>query len=372
MLKRKPSNVSDKEKSQKPKRASSFGSFDRFRHHSSSTKPSDSTDDGNVEECTDQGLCKEGTSSTSLGKKMKSAISLTMKKKTCKKYIKTLSEEMANNQDGDAGPQRDSDGAEGTHGEKVSLKNSDSMESLNSGQSSCSGITSCSEGTSNRDSFRLDEDVPYAGPFCGRAKVHTDFIPSPYDTDSLKLKKGDIIDVICKPPMGTWTGLLNNKVGNFKFIYVDVMSEEDALPKRIQPQRRSKRPKPKDLDELLKRIELEEYSSTLLLNGYQTLEDLKDLTESHLIELNVTNAEHRKKMLAAADHLLDYENDRAFEDDNEEAKTKSLTTKCDQLQLEDECPRDSGCYITVETSDNGKEDMDSEILVAEIQQISIT
>ena len=28
----------------------------------------------------------------------------------------------------------------------------------------------------------------YTGPFCGRARVHTDFTPSPYDRDSLKLQ----------------------------------------------------------------------------------------------------------------------------------------------------------------------------------------
>lgn len=50
------------------------------------------------------------------------------------------------------------------------------------------GVTSCSDGTSNRDSLRLEDEVPYNGPFCGRAKVHTDFTPSPYDTDSLKIK----------------------------------------------------------------------------------------------------------------------------------------------------------------------------------------
>lgn len=50
------------------------------------------------------------------------------------------------------------------------------------------GVTSSSEGYSNRDSLRLEEDVPYTGQFCGRAKVHTDFVPSPYDTESLKLK----------------------------------------------------------------------------------------------------------------------------------------------------------------------------------------
>lgn len=39
-------------------------------------------------------------------------------------------------------------------------------------------------------------------------------------------QKGDIIDIISKPPMGTWMGLLNNKVGTFKF-YVDVLNEKE-------------------------------------------------------------------------------------------------------------------------------------------------
>lgn len=36
--------------------------------------------------------------------------------------------------------------------------------------------------------MRLEDDGAYSGPFCGRARVHTDFTPSPYDTDSLKIK----------------------------------------------------------------------------------------------------------------------------------------------------------------------------------------
>lgn len=45
---------------------------------------------------------------------------------------------------------------------------------------------------SNRESVKSEDgeedELPYCGPFCGRALVHTDFVPSPYDTDSLKLK----------------------------------------------------------------------------------------------------------------------------------------------------------------------------------------
>lgn len=64
--------------------------------------------------------------------------------------------------------------------------------------------------------------------------------------------------------MGIWTGLLNSKVGNFKFIYVDVLLEkeknedegEEETP-QIRPQRLSKRPRPKTLLELLERLHLQ-------------------------------------------------------------------------------------------------------------------
>lgn len=46
---------------------------------------------------------------------------------------------------------------------------------------------SLDSGFSQRDSMRL-EDNTYTGPFCGRALVHTDFTPSPYDMESLKLQ----------------------------------------------------------------------------------------------------------------------------------------------------------------------------------------
>jgi hypothetical protein len=52
---------------------------------------------------------------------------------------------------------------------------------------------------------------------------------------------------------------------------------------------------------------LQEYTSTLLLNGYETLDDLKDIKESHLIELNIADPEDRARLLSAAESLLDEE-----------------------------------------------------------------
>lgn len=57
--------------------------------------------------------------------------------------------------------------------------------------------------------------------------------------------------------MGTWTGLLNNRVGSFKFIYVDVIPEETAPARKSRGPGKSKRLKPKTLHELLERINLQ-------------------------------------------------------------------------------------------------------------------
>ncbi|XP_072850146.2 SAM domain-containing protein SAMSN-1 isoform X2 [Pogona vitticeps] len=355
-------------------RTSSFGNFDHRGHHSVS-KQEDSPETCEVDGVNDgaeSGHNKSPHNGGTIGKKMR-AISMTMKKKMGKKYIKALSEDMDEEGKDNSCSNRDSDPGGGSNTEKVSLKASDSMDSLyslNSGQSSSSGVTSCSDGTSNRDSLRLDDEVPYTGPFCGKAKVHTDFTPSPYDTDSLKIKKGDIIDIICKTPMGMWTGLLNNKVGNFKFIYVDLITEEESTPRKIKPHKRSKRVKPASLQELLERIHLQDYSSTLLLNGYETLEDLKDLKECHLIELNIEDPEDRTRLLCAIENLQDYENEQEQETE-QVPQSLSPDLSFNKTQLND-CPRDSGCYISPENSDHSKEDLDTENLSDMVKTITIT
>ncbi|XP_055082861.1 SAM domain-containing protein SAMSN-1b [Periophthalmus magnuspinnatus] len=196
----------------------------------------------------------------------------------------------------------------------VTKGHSASLESVySSGQSSSSGVTSGSNCSSNRASLRLDEELSAPRTFCGRARVHTEFVPSPYDTESLKLQVGDVIDIISKPAMGTWTGILNNKIGYFKFIYVDLIKEETKSGDAC-------------IHELLKRFDLEEYALTLLLHGYQTAEDLVKLTEHHLIELKVTDPKHRQRLLSAVSslHPLHPEEEVVYENMKN-------------------CPRDSGC-----------------------------
>uniref|UniRef100_A0A3Q2U2S7 SAM domain, SH3 domain and nuclear localisation signals 1b n=1 Tax=Fundulus heteroclitus TaxID=8078 RepID=A0A3Q2U2S7_FUNHE len=172
----------------------------------------------------------------------------------------------------------------------------ESLYSLKSGRSSSSGVTSGSNCSSNRESLRLEDDLMLTREFCCRARVHTEFVPSPYDTESLTLKVGDVIDVIAKPHMGTWTGSLNGQIGTFKFIYVDVLTHSSG-PNPHEVRQKS------TVLEVLRRLSLEEYSSSLELSGYQTVDDLMKLRESDLIQLNVTDPEHRERLLAAVNSL---------------------------------------------------------------------
>ncbi|XP_030124047.4 SAM and SH3 domain-containing protein 1 isoform X8 [Taeniopygia guttata] len=290
----------------------------------------------------------------SLGKKVKS-VKETMKKRMSKKYSSSLSEQESSPGIVPGSPQSpppDTDSLD-----KPKLKAGGSVESLRSslsGQSSMSGqtVSTTDSSTSNRESVKSedgdDEEPPYRGPFCGRARVHTDFTPSPYDTDSLKLKKGDIIDIISKPPMGTWMGLLNNKVGTFKFIYVDVLNEEEEKPKRPTRRRRKSRPpQPKSVEDLLDRINLKEHMPTFLFNGYEDLDTFKLLEEEDLDELNIRDPEHRAVLLTAVELLQEY-------DSNSDQSGSQEKLLIEGQGLSGCSPRDSGCYESSENLENGK------------------
>ncbi|XP_021076742.1 SAM and SH3 domain-containing protein 1 isoform X3 [Mus pahari] len=290
----------------------------------------------------------------SLGKKVRS-VKETMRKRMSKKYSSPVSEQDSG-LDGMPGSPA-SVKLDSEHADKPKLKAGGSVESLRSslsGQSSMSGqtVSTTDSSTSNRESVKSedgdDEEPPYRGPFCGRARVHTDFTPSPYDTDSLKLKKGDIIDIISKPPMGTWMGLLNNKVGTFKFIYVDVLNEEEEKPKRPTRRRRKGRPsQPKSVEDLLDRINLKEHMPTFLFNGYEDLDTFKLLEEEDLDELNIRDPEHRAVLLTAVELLQEY-------DSNSDQSGSQEKLLVDSQGLSGRSPRDSGCYESSENLENGK------------------
>ncbi|CAK6964698.1 SAM and SH3 domain-containing protein 3 [Scomber scombrus] len=350
MLRRRPSNASEKEQVQKKKltlqRSSSFKDFMKPKP----TSPVVSDKEFHLEETVADGVTAEeaAKSGSKLGKKWRNVISRTMTRKTSKMVQKALAEEG------------------GESGEELSPVSSDWLPDLSAGQrtsvcSTGSGDTmpspvtrqlsgssdrqSLDSGYSQRDSMRLEENgVSYNGPFCGRAVVHTDFTPSPYDVESLKLQKGDIIHIIEKPPVGTWTGKLNNKMGSFKFIYVNLLPDESPPSRRKRGSKvRRSNFKPKSLEEVLDSIRLTELSSLLSMHGFQTLEDFAGLKESHLNELNITDQEQRSKILNATELLRDSEDESEPEEEDrsvEDAKE----------------PRDSGCFESSENLENGREE----------------
>ncbi|KAM6061327.1 SAM and SH3 domain-containing protein 3 isoform 3-T3 [Chlamydotis macqueenii] len=361
MLRRKPSNAGEKESGHRKlslQRSSSFKDFAKAKVSSPAPSEKEFNLEENIpeDESSSAGPSDAARSSgMKLGKKWRAVISRTMNRKMGRMAVKALAEGKQGDveeEEGSLCPLSPASSTEEPSHEKVPLSylemEEDGHPSLSRQLSSGSEVSS--PGCSNRESLRLEESGPaYTGPFCGRARVHTDFTPSPYDRDSLKLQKGDIISIIEKPPMGTWTGLLNNRVGSFKFIYVDIIPEETAPARKSRGSSKSKRPKPKTLHELLERISLQEHTSTLLLNGYQTLEDFKELRETHLNELNITDPQHRAKLLTAAELLLDYDTSEPEEGDSSEAQPAPLESK-------EDIPRDSGCFEGSETLDSSRDE----------------
>uniref|UniRef100_A0A8D0GJS1 SAM and SH3 domain containing 1 n=1 Tax=Sphenodon punctatus TaxID=8508 RepID=A0A8D0GJS1_SPHPU len=148
--------------------------------------------------------------------------------------------------------------------------------------------------------------------------------------------------------MGTWMGLLNNKVGTFKFIYVDVLNDEEEKPKRPTRRRRKGRPpQPKSVEDLLDRINLKEHMPTFLFNGYEDLDTFKLLEEEDLDELNIRDPEHRAVLLTAVELLQEY-------DSNSDQSGSQKKLLIDGQGLSGCSPRDSGCYESSENLENGK------------------
>uniref|UniRef100_H3B0Z0 SAM and SH3 domain containing 3 n=1 Tax=Latimeria chalumnae TaxID=7897 RepID=H3B0Z0_LATCH len=405
-------------------RSNSFKDFMKSKPSSPLVNDKPFALDENIPET--EAVCVEGedpgkASGSKLGKKWRAVISRTMNRKMGKMVGKALAEEMNENmEEGSMSPATPDEDVERRISGKMPLCFRDSEEDLHSPLSrQVSSGSELQSPLSNRDSIRLEDMPPsYTGPFCGRARVHTDFTPSPYDVDSLKLRqqtssfyvvysivytgqylsntsqphlpeiigghenlscfslavallsrlrKGDLINIIEKPPVGTWTGMLKNKVGSFKFIYVDIVPEEVEQPKKCKSHKRSNRLRPNTLQELLERINLQDHLPSLSLNGYRSLEDFKDLRETHLNELNIMDPEHRLKLLTAAELLQDYDSGSETEDGGGESNSEGLPSTSDP---QSDVPRDSGCYECSENLENGRED--SEISSLEEQTQSLT
>ena len=137
----------------------------------------------------------------------------------------------------------------------------------------------------------------FCGPYLGQAIVKVDFTPNPYDREALRLKRGDVIDVIETNPNGTWRGHCNGRVGNFKFLNVETIplrrgghhSTLDTAPS----------PTIHSVQQLLASLNMEQYLSVFTLNGYDSLGSLYHVDKSTLEYFGIFDTHHQTQLLDA-------------------------------------------------------------------------
>jgi len=165
--------------------------------------------------------------------------------------------------------------------------------------------------------------IEYSGPVLGQARAVVDCIPGPWERDALPFNKGDIIDIIAMNPGGLWRGRCGERVGNFKFVNVEILP---AMGRRQSV--RSVKRRPGNIKEVMKALEMEEHLPVFILNGYENLTLFKDLDEEELDYLGITDEKQRRKLLAMAKHLFpDGVRKSALSDeDDSESENKSSSS----------------------------------------------
>ncbi|XP_047509887.1 uncharacterized protein LOC125052882 isoform X4 [Pieris napi] len=238
-----------------------------------------------------------------------------------------------------------------TSGDQAFPCSNSSFESLPSG--SGSSTQALVRAGSNHSSLSAEENIELSPAgrsllvpqmLC-RARALVDYIPNIYEKDALRYKKGDIIEVINMNASGIWRGVVNNKVGNFKFANVEVLSERDASRSRTlkwcKSRERLWETRPRTVEELLRRIDLPEYAIAFARNGYEDIELFKEIEPSDLDYLGIMTPDHRTRILAAVQLLHQLEcGEGEVEGDGGGSSSEGGDSPFGRRQF----PRDSGCY----------------------------
>ncbi|XP_052740830.1 uncharacterized protein LOC112055865 isoform X3 [Bicyclus anynana] len=236
-----------------------------------------------------------------------------------------------------------------TSGDQAFPCSNSSFESLPSG--SGSSTQALVRAGSNHSSLSAEENIELSPAgrsllvpqmLC-RARALVDYLPNIYEKDALRYKKGDIIEVINMNASGIWRGVLNNKVGNFKFANVEVLSERDTMRSRSSKWCKSRErlweTRPRTVEELLRRIDLPEYMVAFSRNGYEDIELFKEIEPSDLDYLGIMTPDHRTRILAAVQLLHQLECGEG-EGEGGGSSSEGGDSPFGRRQF----PRDSGCY----------------------------
>ena len=150
----------------------------------------------------------------------------------------------------------------------------------------------CSDINGNDQPIVNDDD--YEVKFIATAV--RDCVPSPYDQEALSFRKGDKIMVTRTNVNGIWRGVCRNKEGCFKFVDVKIQNNLRRHARRVQSQlssvsgARSVQVKSKSVSDLLTAIHLENLTSVFVLNGYDTTEDIRQLSVDDLDYLGIDDS----------------------------------------------------------------------------------
>ena len=130
--------------------------------------------------------------------------------------------------------------------------------------------------------------------------------PSPYDREGLPFRAGDRIQILAMNPSGLWRGRVHGREGIFKFIRVKLLDGEPRRKLSVGWEEGGNRSAPSylSLGLVLANAGLAHLAPKLILNGYESVADLLELTREDLGYLDITDEEHGS-CCASAVSLLD-------------------------------------------------------------------
>ena len=162
------------------------------------------------------------------------------------------------------------------------------------------------EGRNDVDKKEYDANI-YASqhppsPCLGWARALVNSFPSPYDSQGLSFRAGELIRVTNKSEGGTWAGECRGKRGTFKFLSVEMLAEENPIPVTDVT-----------LLGLLSSIGLASLVPKLELNGFDTINKLGGITQRDLDHLEIDGVEECSKILTVATVVRFLKGERKFQ-----------------------------------------------------------
>ncbi len=122
--------------------------------------------------------------------------------------------------------------------------------------------------------------------------------PSPYDREGLPFKAGDQVEILAMNPNGMWRGQVRGREGTFKFIHVKLL-DKNCQTNQLASSSRGGAADYLEVSQVLREAGLSHLAPRFILNGYETMEELRGITSSELDYLGVS-AEAHGRICAAA------------------------------------------------------------------------